>query len=113
MGRRASVHGTMPTQCNELSVPANQRSNPLRRRVASSDDVTLLDHDDGLEHADVWNLETDDYDDDDSNRRLYDYPPRRNSLHAMIERAMAHVNLTKNYDDDDLTPFGNRRDSLF
>lgn len=109
MGRRASVHGTLPTQGKKPSVPAN----PLRRRVASSDDVMLLDHDDGLEHADVWNLETDDYDDDDSHCRNYDYPPRRNSLHAMIERAMAHVNLTKNYDDDDLTPFGNRRDSLF
>lgn len=106
--RRASVHGSTPTtQGNSLPI-----GNPLRQRVASSDDVALLDLDDDLEQADDeddWNLE----DGDDGFRRLHDHAPRRNSLHAMVERAMAHVNLRQNYDDDDLTPFGNRRDSLF
>jgi hypothetical protein len=38
---------------------------------------------------------------------------RRNSLHAMVERAIAYVNLRSNANDDDLTPFGTRRDSLY
>jgi hypothetical protein len=40
---------------------------------------------------------------------------RRNSLQDMLDRAMAFVNLRpkQNNADDDLTPFGTRRDSLF
>lgn len=38
--------------------------------------------------------------------------PRRNSLHAMVERAMALVNM-KPEKDEELCPFGTRRDSLF
>jgi hypothetical protein len=41
---------------------------------------------------------------------------RRNSLQDMLEKAMTFVNLRPNFDkdaDDDLTPFGTRRDSLF
>jgi hypothetical protein len=38
---------------------------------------------------------------------------RRNSLHAMVERAIAYVNLKPDPIDEDLSPFGTRRDSLF
>ena len=40
---------------------------------------------------------------------------RRNSLHAMVERAMAYVNMSKDEDprDGELCAFGIRRDSLF
>jgi hypothetical protein len=66
-------------------------------------------------------VEVDDLDDppDEGARRMEDYPqpefrvPRRNSLHAMVERAMAFVNLKSDRDADDLCPFGTRRDSLF
>ena len=38
---------------------------------------------------------------------------RRSSLHDMVERAMAFVNLKPDRNSDELSPFGTRRDSLF
>ena len=38
---------------------------------------------------------------------------RRSSLHAVVERAMAFVNLKPDRNSEELSPFGTRRDSLF
>lgn len=52
-------------------------------------------------------------DEDGTEGRGSEAAVRRNSLHAMVERAMAYVNLRSDRNDDDLTPFGTRRDSLY
>jgi hypothetical protein len=44
---------------------------------------------------------------------VYNKASRRDSLHAMVEKAMAFVNLRNEPNDDELCPFGTRRDSLF
>lgn len=96
--RRASMDGSM----NETSGPQST-SVSRRRRCSSSDDIDLLDHEDG-EGDDPGDFYEEGYGD-----RAH----RRNSLHAMVERAMAYVNMERDDIDDDLSPFGNRRDSLF
>lgn len=49
---------------------------------------------------------------EDDNSPLHGRTKRRNSLHAMVERAVAFANL-KPEQDDELCAFGTRRDSLF
>lgn len=91
-----------------------QQSNSIadrHKRLHSSDDLCLLDdekHESGGQGKNYENTYAEYYD------RQYDQSlPRRNSLHAMVERAVAYVNLKRDDSDDDLSPFGNRRDSLF
>lgn len=75
------------------------RSARSRRRVRSSDDI---DGDDGKD-SDV----SIDYD----NKRAGSQ--RRNSLDAFVEQAVAYRNLRPDPNDDEMCPFGTRRDSLF
>jgi hypothetical protein len=98
--RRASMHGDGPQM-----VPSVRK-----RRAQSSDEID--DSESGEFDNDL--RRGDSYGDND-------YPPeeggrveRRNSLHAMVERAMAYVNMTKDDPHDgELCAFGTRRDSLF
>jgi GNAT superfamily N-acetyltransferase/O-methyltransferase involved in polyketide biosynthesis len=53
------------------------------------------------------------YDDNDDEEEYYTKQPRRSSLDAMVEQAVAYVNLQPSPADHDLDPFGSRRDSLF
>jgi len=106
--RRASMDWAM-TGTSRSRAEQNKISQP-RQRFPSSDDVALMDHDedDKVENEGEGYAENGDEYNNGVSRA-----PRRNSLHAMVERAMAYVNSTKDANDDDLTPFGNRRDSLF
>jgi hypothetical protein len=72
----------------------------LRRRCLSSDELDVLGGDQQEEGSDTEGTPQ-------------GRAPRRNSLHAIVERAIAYVNLKPDPIDEDLCPFGTRRDSLF
>jgi hypothetical protein len=94
ISRRASMDDAGPVR-----VPAVGETN--LRLCASSDEMDLFG---GEDHPSEG---------EDDHRPPEPRAPRRNSLHAMVERAMAYVNLRPDPNADDLCPFGTRRDSLF
>jgi hypothetical protein len=102
--RRASMDGAITGTMGPRPTPTTRRS-----RIHSSDDIDSLDHEEpeGEDRGDYdWDNYAEYYDQNDG-------APRRNSLHATVERAVAYVNMKRGDNDDDLSPFGNRRDSLF
>ena len=110
--RRASMDGARGGAIGHQSAaPIAQR-----RRFHSSDDS----HPDFLDEEEAA-LDSDDHkacgEENMDTNYCGQYEPivrRRISLHASVERAVAYVNTYGDDDfDDDLSPFGNRRDSLF
>jgi hypothetical protein len=101
--RRASIDGAINGAIRPSTAPRP------RHRIHSSDDIGSLDDEDreGEGRADYSGESYAEY------HEHKDRAPRRNSLHAMVERAVAFVNMKREENDDDLSPFGNRRDSLF
>ena len=99
---RNAFEGSMNRR-SSLDMGGNGRPLPInvsKRRCHSSDDMDLDPSEPGEEN--VLNVKI------DKGRAM-----RRNSLQAMVEKAMAYVNLMPEPNDDDLCPFGTRRDSLF
>jgi hypothetical protein len=104
VNRRASIDAIIST-----TPPTDTRQR--QRRCHSNDDIDDIEVNEGQQGQYLDDVSGDGDDDLEGNKsRLAE---RRNSLHAMVERAMAFVNLRKEPYDDDLCPFGTRRDSLF
>jgi GNAT superfamily N-acetyltransferase len=84
------------------SMDAAVTVSPWRRRFHSSDELENEDEAQAAYHEN-----------DDTEALQHSNQYRRNSLDAMVEQAVAYVNLQPSPMDDDLDPFGSRRDSLF
>ena len=110
--RRASAdHDGRPRQVD----PTNARTN--RPRSHSSDEVQF-DHSDRSgedEHTMIAHMMR--HNEDALGGDMIDVvgnkAARRNSLQAMVEKAMSMINMGPDREPDDLCPFGTRRDSLF
>lgn len=109
--RRASMDNAASSSTPKYVPPVSRRTShgqaSYPHRCHSSDEIGESDNDppnDGASRRRMSHI-----------RRPYDdpEPERRNSLHAMVERAMAFVSLKPDLESDDLCPFGTRRDSLF
>lgn len=105
--RRASVDTVRRVHSGST---AHQRPRRVSRRCHSTDDADGWEAEAGADAADAVPHGEDLGVEANGRGRG---AQRRNSLHAMIERAMAYVNLRPDRNDDDLTPFGTRRDSLY
>ena len=116
--RRASAdHNGRPRRVEPItsSTSSSGRSRP---RSHSSDEVQF-DHSDRSgedEHtmmAMMMRHHQDNEVGDDMIDSVANKATRRNSLQAMVEKAMSMINMGPDREPDDLCPFGTRRDSLF
>ena len=105
-GRRGSVDfmGGIPVARSEQQVTPRAAPSPKFRAPSIGNEELLFD-----EHGNPIPK---------SAARIKGHGSRRNSLQDMLDKAMAYVNLRPNFDqdadaNDDLSPFGTRRDSLF